>query len=583
MGCECGGKLNVRRPHFYEVFSSASSSHRLKIPNGFVCRMEGRTYGSVSLTGPSGKIWVVQLIKQDNDLFFYHGWSAFVADHRLECGDLLVFRYEGQLHFTVQVFDNDACEKEAAFHSECSQNSCDFDNIRGQKRDTQENASLDIVGESASKKMRGSANENQEIELGIVVKELPRYEVVRPISMFRENDETSKGWSANDDPVPYRMENSNEDASTMYRSGKEDDHYILSGVSLSNVSAHDEKKVAQSFTSSFPYFVRIMKSFNVSGSYTLNIPYQFSMAHLPNCKIKVILHNLKGEHWTVNSVPTTRVHTSHTLCGGWMAFVRGNNIKVGDICIFELVHECELRVHIAGVGKDGLDCQVGKVDISRSSAGHAVTSRYMPTNPKVTSKCIRKVDLSDKKWSKIGQETVLSVDMKKSGRASNTSKKMGLSKAAHKKLAVQRRHRVEDELSSQAKAGLRMLFALDEQRVAQAFTSPFPSFVKIMKKFNVSGSYTLKIPYQFSAAHLPTYKTEVMLRNSRGECWTVNSVPDAKGRTVHTFCGGWMAFVRDNDINFGDTCIFELVAQCEMQVYISGVGKEGLDHQVAKT
>lgn len=168
-----------------------------------------------------------------------------------------------------------------------------------------------------------------------------------------------------------------------------------------------------------------------------NIPYQFSMAHLPNCKIKIILHNLKGEHWTVNSVPTTRVHTSHTLCGGWMAFVRGNNIKVGDICIFELVHECELRVRIAEVAKDGSDCQVGNLAITRPSAGHAVTSRCMPMNPKVNSKCIRKVDLSDKKWSKIGQETILSIDFKKSSRASNTSKKMGLcpqSKAAHKKL-----------------------------------------------------------------------------------------------------------------------------------------------------
>ncbi|KAG4931668.1 hypothetical protein AAZX31_17G233200 [Glycine max] len=544
----------MRKPHFYEVYSSAFSSHRLKLPDGFVCHMEGRTYGSVSLTGPSGKTWTVQLIKQENDLFLHHGWSTFVVDHQLECGELLVFRYEGHLHFTVQVFDKDACEKEAAFHSECSQ---------------------------SSKIM--STNENQELELG-VGKELLRYEIVRPISMFRENEETSKACSANDVPVPFHMDNSKEDEETaiLYRSGKDDHRYILSGVSLSNVSAHDEKKVSQSFISSFPYFVRIMKSFNVSGSYTLNIPYQFSMAHLPNCKIKIILHNLKGEHWTVNSVPTTRVHTSHTLCGGWMAFVRGNNIKVGDICIFELVHECELRVRIAEVAKDGSDCQVGNLAITRPSAGHAVTSRCMPMNPKVNSKCIRKVDLSDKKWSKIGQETILSIDLKKSSRASNTSKKMGLcpqSKAAHKKLAAPRRHRVDDELSSQAKAGLRMLFALDEQRVAQAFTSPFPSFVKIMKKFNVSGSYTLKIPYQFSAAHLPTYKTEVTLRNSRGECWTVNSVPDAKGRTVHTFCGGWMAFVRDNDINFGDTCIFELVAQCEMHVYISGVGKEGLDHQ----
>ncbi|KAK7383090.1 hypothetical protein VNO78_28758 [Psophocarpus tetragonolobus] len=584
MGCDCGGKLNVRRPHFYEVYSSAFSSHRLKIPDGFACHMKGKTYGSVSLTGPSGNVWTVQLIRQDSDLFFHHGWSTFVVDHNLECGELLVFRYEGCLHFSVQVFDKDACEKEAAFHSKCSRSSSDFDDIKGHKRDSKENSSLDIDVEGVPKKMRGCANENQELELGTIGKELSQYEVVRPISMYRENEETSKACLAKDVPVSFHMENRMEveEAAILYRGGKEDDRYILSSVSLSNVSAHDEKKVAQSFTSIFPYFVKIMKGFNVSGSYTLNIPYQFSMAHLPNCKIKIILHNLKGEHWTVNSVPTTRVHTSHTLCGGWMAFVRGNNIKIGDICIFELVHECELRVRIAGVGKDGLDCQVGKVAINNPSAGHAVTSRCMPMNPKINSKCISKVDLSDKKWSKMGQETVLSADLKKPGRASNTSKKMetcSQSKAAHKKMAAPRRHRVEDEISSQAKAGLRMLFALDEQRVAQAFTSPFPNFVKIMKMFNVSGSYTLKIPYQFSAAHLPTYKTEVILRNSRGECWTVNSVPDAKGRTVHTFCGGWVAFVRDNDINFGDTCIFELVAQCEMQVYISGVGKEGFDLQ----
>jgi len=171
-----------------------------------------------------------------------------------------------------------------------------------------------------------------------------------------------------------------------------------------------------------------------------NVPYQFSMSHFPNCKTKIILHNLKGEHWTVNSVPTTRVHTSHTLCGGWMAFVRGNSIKVGDVCIFELIRECELRVRIAEVGKDGLDCQVGKLACSMLSARHDVashnTSRYMPKKPKVSSKCRTKVDLSDKKLSKIGQEPVLAIEFKKSGRASTTSKKMGLSpksKASHKK------------------------------------------------------------------------------------------------------------------------------------------------------
>ena len=60
----------------------------------------------------------------------------------------------------------------------------------------------------------------------------------------------------------------------------------------------------------------------------------------------------------------------------------------------------------------------------------------------------------------------------------------------------------------------------------------------------------------------------------------MNSVPYVQGETtIHTFCGGWNSFVRDNDINFGDTCIFELVSDYVMQVRISGVGKEGLDHQ----
>lgn len=89
-----------------------------------------------------------------------------------------------------------------------------------------------------------------------------------------------------------------------------------------------------------------------------------------------------------------------------------------------------------------------------------------------------------------------------------------------------------------------------------------------------------KIPYQFSTAHLPDCKSEIVLRNLRGKSWIVNSVPDSKGRMGHTFCGGWMAFVRGNGVEIGDVCIFELVGKCEMLVHISGSsGKKELDHQ----
>jgi hypothetical protein len=161
-----------------------------RIPDGFVRQMEGTTRGLVSLTGPSGNTWQVRLVEQDNHLFLYHGWSTFVGDHHLEYGDLLVFRYEGHLHFTVQVFGENACEKEAAFHTECNLNSSNFDNIEGQKSD---------------------AKENQKLELGIAGRDLSKYEVVKPISMIRETEETYNECSASAVPVPFHAGNSNED------------------------------------------------------------------------------------------------------------------------------------------------------------------------------------------------------------------------------------------------------------------------------------------------------------------------------------------------------------------------------------
>lgn len=50
----------------------------------------------------------------------------------------------------------------------------------------------------------------------------------------------------------------------------------------------------------------------------------------------------------------------------------------------------------------------------------------------------------------------------------------------------------------EAEAGLRRLVALDEERAAKSFTSGFPNFVRIMRKFNVSGSYTLVSVLLFS-------------------------------------------------------------------------------------
>ncbi|KAG6608508.1 B3 domain-containing protein, partial [Cucurbita argyrosperma subsp. sororia] len=545
----CQLMVTSRRPCFYAFYSSTLCSERLKLPLKFV-RYLGEIIGrSVTLIGPSGHTWLVDLIQQNDNLFFCDGWPTFARDHSLECGDFLVFRYDGELNFTLQVFDQSACEKEDAFHSQCSQ-----DNT-GHKRDREEDPTCpDTCAEAVAKKMRSIFYVHSECREGLAA--------IKTVEVHK-NGAGQNGIS------------------------KVDDVTMQDKILALSLLSQDEKKISQSFSSNYPYFVRIMKSFNVRGSYTLNIPYQFSMAHLPSCKLKLVLHNLKGESWPVNSVPTIRVHTSHTLCGGWMAFVRGNDINMGDICVFELVLDCELRVRIFRIGKEISEDQSRKGSLSQLDADHAKISRKtlkgLPkkmngNSHKVHSKCPKRIEVLDKKSSKSWQEPFCN-DVRKHSSAKKVSTKVVVCSQSKKpsKRLVNQRTSVKGDLVLPARLGLRAMLALDEERAAKSFASCFPTFVRIMKKFNTSGSYTLKIPHQFSSVHFPNSKTEIILRGPNGGCWIVNSVPDSMGRMMHTFCGGWMSFVRDNGIQMGDICIFELVGKCELLVHVTGVGKKGFD------
>ncbi|GJZ06677.1 B3 domain-containing protein-like protein isoform X1 [Tanacetum coccineum] len=250
------------------------------------------------------------------------------------------------------------------------------------------------------------------------------------------------------------------------------------------------------------------------------------MAHLPNCKVKLVIHNLKGESWTINSVPTTKVQTSHTFCGGWLNFVRDNKINVSDVCIFELVGKCELRVNILRVRQEPRDYENSDVNGSTNRNSHKISGR--PT---------KKVKGSDDSSQSINR---------KSGKAKGMRVKRG----------------------SSMMGCISMKSEPEERITAESFISNFPYFVKVMKKFNISGSSTLKVPYQFSVEHLPSCKTKILLHNLKGESWTVNSVTTIKEQTLHSFCGGWIAFVRDNGIQMGDICIFELIGRCEMRARI---------------
>ncbi|XP_075516954.1 B3 domain-containing protein Os03g0620400 [Primulina tabacum] len=293
-----------------------------------------------------------------------------------------------------------------------------------------------------------------------------------------------------------------------------------------------------------------MKRFNISGPYTLNIPYQFATEHLPKCKLKVLLHNLNGGCWTVNSIPNTKVQTSHTFCGGWLSFVRDNDIDIGDICIFELVRKFELHVRILRVRKE-------EIGSHNSEAARDGSIRGFTTSPKM-SRCKSKIiSIPYDRGSVFGSQLDTCLVESEIGNSFGSA----------------------DRRRSHTKGCMSMKYAPGEKVAAKHFVSIFPHFVGVMKKFNVCCSYSLKIPYQFSMEHLPNFKTKIVLRNLNGQCWTVNLIPTTRVQTLHTFCGEWMAFVHDNDIQVVDICIFELTGKCEMRVHVCGIRKKGLNYR----
>lgn len=96
--------------------------------------MEGTAPGTAVLVGPSGKNWFVELTVVENGIFLEDGWVDFVRDHFLEEGDSIVFRYDGDLNFTLQIFDQSMCEKVAAFSAESSQDLSKYDTSVVKKR-----------------------------------------------------------------------------------------------------------------------------------------------------------------------------------------------------------------------------------------------------------------------------------------------------------------------------------------------------------------------------------------------------------------------------------------------------------------
>lgn len=68
----------------------------------------------MTLKGPGGALWGIELTMRDDSWHFTHGWQQFVKDHCLEENDLLVFKYNNESQFDVLIFDRQSFSEKTA-------------------------------------------------------------------------------------------------------------------------------------------------------------------------------------------------------------------------------------------------------------------------------------------------------------------------------------------------------------------------------------------------------------------------------------------------------------------------------------
>ncbi|KAH0685464.1 hypothetical protein KY284_016017 [Solanum tuberosum] len=96
---------------------------------------------------------------------------------------------------------------------------------------------------------------------------------------------------------------------------------------------------AKAFTSENPFFIRVMQSSYVSGN-SLNIPRVIGWEIFFAKRSDLVLQVPSKRSWALKC---NRAKEYAKLTSGWKEFVFDNNIKVGDVCVFEQIRSISLK------------------------------------------------------------------------------------------------------------------------------------------------------------------------------------------------------------------------------------------------
>ncbi|KAF1884001.1 hypothetical protein Lal_00012961 [Lupinus albus] len=447
-------QLEVKPIHFFKIILNHSLLQgKLMIPRAFTDKYGEGLPKTVILKAPNDEEWKVNLVKHDGKIWFQEGWKEFAEYHSLEEG-----------HFVVFIFDMSALEIDYPFKR--------VEGKRAYKDQGEKHAMVESLEDYRPSQKR---KDNSSLEFLQFKKKSRRVEV-ESISNL------SKATLCHTD---IKCE--------------EGPH-----TTIKQVSALD---MVPSFKPCNPSFMVFMQPSYILSRGLPNLPPKFCKRHfdLDNKHREVNLRVSNGRVWPVRYlIRKINNRTKFELSRGWKAFAKGNNLKVGNVCIFELIDKRDLsfQVYISS-GTDNSICSTSqdfKLNVSCPKA---------------------KYEMLDLPSSKFAEKPKVATSSKQTA-------------------------------------------ALDR---ARNFKPCNPSFLVVMRPSYINFQAKLSLPSKFVKRYfdMGIKNGEMNLLLANGRVWpTRYCIRGDCDRTRFELSSGWKQFCKDNNLEVGDVCIFELIDRTKL-------------------
>ncbi|GKU99045.1 hypothetical protein SLEP1_g11957 [Rubroshorea leprosula] len=310
-------------PHFFKIIlDDADRCEKLRIPKQFVKRFGSDISSPVFLKVPSGAVWRVELQTCADDTWLHNGWPEFATHYSLGYGSLTVFRYEGNCHFHVIIFDRSASEIAYPYRRTHGRVHNNGDSQDPKMEDDVSVEILDDIPPSKKTRVRSPSPSSQPNKM------------LRSTSNIRPPEINSR-------KVKYDIPEPEFNAKQIVKHPQVE-------VWRRKPTLGQKKKAeallrASSFKSKNPFFVVVMQPSYIIGKCRLFIPTDFWRNYFPKHNGESIRCICDGKTWSV----VYSGGVSPKLGGGWKKFVKENDLKVGDVCVFELISKTKITFNVA--------------------------------------------------------------------------------------------------------------------------------------------------------------------------------------------------------------------------------------------